>query len=87
MAVPVVQSYRLMIRALKEFAKKNPKLLKQKLYPYSRKLPKGNIEKKPKTRLEQLEKNFDTKWKMGNAEIRLRELLGQKYKTQSYLHN
>jgi len=79
MAVPVVQSYRLMIRALKEFAKKNPKLLKRKR-PHSRNLPKGNIEKKSKTRLEQLEETFDTKWKMGNAEIRLRELLGHNYR-------
>jgi len=67
-------------KASQKYELRNYKILKQKLYPYSRKLPKGNIEKKPKTRLEQLEKNFDTKWKMGNAEIRLRELLGQKYR-------
>tara|TARA_R110000744_G_scaffold286079_1_gene397382 strand:+ start:114 stop:323 length:210 start_codon:yes stop_codon:yes gene_type:complete len=56
-----------MVKALQGFAKKR------------RKLPKKRTRAE-QTRIEQLEQDFTDKWNMGNAEIKLRKLLGHKYR-------
>ena len=71
MGTPVKQSVRLMIRALQMFAKKKKKM------PKIRQMESKNIRTRDMTKHE---KTFDTKWRMGNAEIRLRELLGHNYR-------
>ena len=70
MGTPVKQSVRLMVRALQLFAKKKKKLSKIK-----------QSEKRTSYQdMSKHEQKFDTKWRMGNAEIRLRELLGHNYR-------
>ena len=70
MGTPVKQSVRLMIRALQLFAKKKKKLPKIK-----------QSEKRTSYQdMSKHEQKFDTKWRMGNAEARLRELLGHNYR-------
>jgi len=57
-----------MVKALQGFAKKK-----------KQKLPKKRTRSE-QTRLEQLEQDFKDKWNVGNAEIKLRKLLGHKYR-------
>ena len=66
-----------MVRALQVFAKKRKKLprIKQSDTAYN------PITKHTGYRdMTKHEQKFDTKWRMGNAEIRLRELLGHNYR-------
>ena len=84
MGTPVKQSVRLMIRALQMFAKKKKKILPSK---HGKKDIRDAIDTaynpltaKSYKNMTKHEKTFDTKWRMGNAEIRLRELLGHNYR-------
>ena len=84
MGVPIKQSVRLMVRALQAFAKKKKKMLPskhgKKNIRDTRSTAYNPIDKIDYRNMTKHQKTFDTKWRMGNAEIRLRELLGHKYR-------
>ena len=83
MGTPVKQSVRLMVRALQLFAKKK-KLPVSKPAKKNIRDARGTaynpLTTKSYQNMSKHEKKFDTKWRMGNAEIRLRELLGHNYR-------
>ena len=83
MGTQVKQSVRLMVRALQLFAKKKklPKSMHgKKNIRDVRDKAYNPLTTKSYQNMSKHEKKFDTKWRMGNAEIRLRELLGHNYR-------
>ena len=84
MGVPIKQSVRLMVRALQLFAKKKKKILPSKHGKRDirdmRDTAYNPMTAKSYQNMTKHQKIFDTKWRMGNAEIRLRELLGHNYR-------
>ena len=80
MGTPVRQSVRLMVRALQLFAKKKKLPKVKKNIRDTRDTAYNPLTTKSYQNMSKHEKKFDTKWRMGNAEIRLRELLGHNYR-------
>ena len=80
MGTQVKQSVRLMVRALQLFAKKKKLPKVKKNIRDARDTAYNPLTTKSYQNMSKHEKKFDTKWRMGNAEIRLRELLGHNYR-------
>lgn len=69
-----------MVRALQLFAKKKKLPKVKKNIRDARDKAYNPIDKIDYQNMTKHQKKFDTKWRMGNAEIRLRELLGHNYR-------